>query len=222
MEAFVQGNMSIARRTEEDRHELSVIPGNYYNSIKSDFSNIFDITEQNRKRFAKKIQPALEASFQRASREFQAEYDKSGREQNTLMALGPILDGYLKSFYYGLAAPASKTIVKTTVRGATYTVFLPVTATSIVAGRTIQSVGLTVYYTGKAGLKLVSPTVEGGLLSGLSLLSLGSVPVTYAAGGTIGAINQVAFSTGLVRCRCCRRGRKYGGPFRRICRLSGV
>jgi hypothetical protein len=41
----------------------------------------------------------------------------------------------------------------------------------------------------------VSPTIEGGLLSGLSLLSVSTVPVTYAAGGTLGAVNQVAFST---------------------------
>jgi hypothetical protein len=56
-------------------------------------------------------------------------------------------------------------------------------------------VGLTVYYIGKTGVKIVSPTVEGGLLSGLSLLSLSAVPVTYAAGGALGAVNQVAFTT---------------------------
>ena len=54
--------------------------------------------------------------------------------------------------------------------------------------------GLTVYYVGKTGIKIVSPTVEGGLLSGMSLLSAGAVPVTYVTGGTVGAINQVAFT----------------------------
>jgi hypothetical protein len=194
MDAFVRGNMTIAARTAEERAELASLPGNYYRSLKDDFSNMFELTEEVRKRFSRKIDPAWESAFQKAAREFQAEYERSGEEPNSLMALGPILSGYLKSLYHGIAAPASKTIVKTTVAGTTYAVFLPLAGTTIVAGRTVQSVGLTVYYAGKTGIKVVSPTVEGGLLSGLSLLSLSSVPVTYTLGGTLGAVNQVAYS----------------------------
>jgi hypothetical protein len=195
MGSFVQGNLSIVKRTEDDRRELANLPGNYFRTLKSDFSNIFELADSARKRFAGKIDPEWEKAFRKASREFQGEYEKSGTKQNSLMALGPILSGYLKSFYHGLAAPASKTIVKTGVVGTSYVVFLPVTTTAVVAGRTVQSVGLTIYYVGKTGVNIVSSTVEGGLLSGLSLLSLASVPVTYAAGGTWGAMNQVAFST---------------------------
>jgi hypothetical protein len=192
---FVRGNMSIAARTEEERRELAGLPGNYFHSLKNDFSNIYELSESARQRFAGKIDPAWDTAFQKASREFQAEYERSGTKPNSLLALGPVLSGYLKAFYHGFAAPASKTIVKTAVTGAATAVFLPVSATAVVAGRTVQSVGLTVYYTAKTGVKIVSPTVEGGLLGGLSLLSLGSVPITYAAGGTVGAVNQVAFST---------------------------
>ncbi len=194
MDAFVTGNLSIAKRTEAERGELANLPGNYYKSLKHDFSNIYDLTETARNRFSKKIDPQWDTAFQTASREFQAEYEESGKKQNSLVALGPVLYGYLKSFYYGLAAPTSKTIVKYTVAGTTYAVFLPVAATSV-TGRTVQSVGLTVYYTGKTGIRIISPTIEGGLLSGMSLLSLGAIPVTYAAGGTMGAVNQVAFTT---------------------------
>jgi hypothetical protein len=193
--AFVQGNLSIVSRTEEERQELIGLPGNYYRTLKGDFSNIMELTAEARERFSGRIDANWEQAFQKAGSEFRAEYERSGRKHNSLTALGPILYGYLKSFYYGLAAPASKTIVKTTATGASYAVFLPISATTIVAGRTVQSVGLTVYYVGKAGVKIVSPTVESGLLSGMSLLSLSAVPVTYAAGGTLGAVNQVAFST---------------------------
>jgi len=195
MDSFVRGNLSIAKRTEAERQELANMPGNYFNTLSNDFSNVFELTAQARQKFSGKIEPAWEASFQKAGREFQREYEKSGSEQNTLTALGPILFGYLKALYHGVAAPTSKTIVKTTVAGTTYAVFLPITTTSIVAGRTVQSVGLTVYYVGKTGVKIISPTIEGGLLSGLSLLSVSAVPVTYAAGGSIGAVNQVAFTT---------------------------
>jgi len=195
MDSFVRGNLTIAKRTEADRQELANMPGNYFNNLKSDFSNVFELAGEARKKYSGRIEPAWETAFQKAGHEFQREYEKSGSEQNSLMALGPILFGYLKSFYHGIAAPTSKTIVKTTVAGTTYAVFLPITATSIVAGRTVQSVGLTVYYAGKTGVKLISPTIEAGLLSGMSLLSVSAVPITYAAGGSIGAINQVAFTT---------------------------
>jgi len=195
MGSLVQGNLSLAKRTEVERQELANLPGNYFKTLNSDFSNIFELAGEARQKFAGKIEPQWESAFQKASREFQAEYEKSGKEQNSLMALGPILYGYLKSFYYGIAAPTSKTIVKTTAVGTTYAIFLPITTTSVVVGRTVQSVGLTVYYVGKTGVKIVSPTIEGGLLTGLSLLSAGSVPVTYVAGGAIGAVNQVAFTT---------------------------
>jgi hypothetical protein len=195
MASFVRGNMTIAERTAEDRREMMGLPGNYFSSLKHDFSNVYDLTQESRQHFVRRIDPEWESAFQKAAGEFRSEYERSGEEPNSLMALGPLLAGYLKSFYHGLVAPASKSIVKTTVAGTTYAVFLPLAATTIVAGRTVQSVGLTVYYTARTGVKIVSPTVEGGLLSGLSLLSLGTVPVTYAAGGTVGAVNQVAFTT---------------------------
>ncbi len=192
---FVRGNLTIAPRTAHERKELAGLPGAYYHGLKTDFSNVFALTEKAQKKIAAKIDPAWEPAFRKAAREFQAEYERSGNEPNSLMALGPILAGYLKALYHGLVAPASKTIVRTTVEGTTYAVFLPIAATTIVAGRTVQSVGLTVYYVGKTGVKIISPTIEGGMLAGLSLLSLSTVPVTYTVGGTWGALNQVAYTT---------------------------
>lgn len=197
-EVFINGNLSIAKRTAEDRQELAALPGNYYKDLKHDFSNIWELTRSANEKFAGKIEVGWDKAFEKAAYEFQKEYDRSGESPNTLVALGPILSGYLKSLYHGIMKPSAKTIVKagaTTVTYAgSYGVFLPVASTSVVAGRTVQSVGLTLYYTGKAGVKIVSPTIEGGLLAGMSVLSLSAVPVTYAAGGTLAAVNQVAFT----------------------------
>ncbi|MHB8845296.1 MAG: hypothetical protein ACYC7L_11195 [Nitrospirota bacterium] len=196
-ESFIQGNLSLGRRTAEDRKELAALLGKYYSNLKDDFSNIWELTSTANDTFAGKIETGWDKAFDRAASEFRKEYDRSGESRNTLTALGPILYGYLKSIYHGIVAPSSKTIVKTGASAVTYAgaygVFLPVAGTSVVAGRTIQSVGLTLYYTGKTGVKIVSPTVEGGLLAGMSVLSLSTVPVTYAVGGTLGAVNQVAF-----------------------------
>lgn len=194
MDSFIKGNLSLGKRTEQERQELVALPGNYFSKLKSDFSNIWGLTNAANEKFANKIEPGWDEAFAAASRQFQEEYERSGEAQNSLMALGPILSGYLKAFYYGLAAPAAKSIVKGGAKGSTGAVFLPVAGATMVAGRTVESVGLTFYYTGKTAIKIVSPTVEGGLLSGLSLLSLGAVPATYVTGGTLGAINQVAFT----------------------------
>jgi hypothetical protein len=197
-EFFIQGNLSIAKRTAEDRKELAALPGNYYKDLKHDFSNIWELTSSANEKFAGKIEVGWDKAFEKAAYEFQKEYNRSGESPNTLVALGPILSGYLKSLYHGIMKPSAKTIVKTGASTVTYAgsygVFLPVASTSVVAGRTVQSVGLTLYYTGKAGVEIVSPTVEGGLLAGMAVLSLPMVPVTYAAGGTLAAVNQVAFT----------------------------
>ena len=194
----MQGNLSLGKRTAEDRKELAALPGNYFTGLKEDFSNIWELTSTANDKFAVKIEAGWDKAFDKATSEFKKEYDRSGESQNTLTALGPILYGYLKSIYHGIVAPSSKTIVKTSTTVVTsagaYGVFLPVAGTSVVAGRTVQSVGLTLYYTGKTGVKIVSPTIESGLLAGMSVLSLSAVPVTYAAGGALGAVNQVAFT----------------------------
>ena len=92
-------------------------------------------------------------------------------------------------------APTSRTIVKKSVVGTSRAMFLPAAATAV-TGRTVESTGLTVYYVGKTGINIVTPTIEGGLYAGMSILSLGSVPLTYVTGTTIGAVNQVAFTAG--------------------------
>jgi hypothetical protein len=198
-EKFIHGNLSLGKRTQQDREDLLALPGHEFDSLKQDFSNIWDITNTLRENFSGRIQVSWDSAFQQASQDFRKEYERSGEQPNTLMALGPILQGYLKAIYHGGLAPAAKTIVRTTAKGAgtaTGTVFLPVAATSIVAGRTVQAAGLTLFYTGKTGIKLISPTVESGLLTSLAILSLGAVPVTAVSGTLLGAVNQVAFTAG--------------------------
>ena len=197
-ESFITGNLSLVKRTAEDRKELAALPGNYYKDLQHDFSNIWELTNKANDNFAGQIEIGWDKAFDRAASEFKKEYDRSGESQNTLTALGPILYGYLKSFYYGIVEPSSKTIVKGSVSAVTYAgsygVFLPAAGTVVVAGRTVQATGLTLYYTGKTAVKIVSPTIEGGLFAGMAILTLPVVPVTYAVGGTVGAVNQVAFT----------------------------
>jgi hypothetical protein len=193
MKSFVRGNLSIARRTQKDREELERLPGGWFRGIKEDFSDIYERAESARESFGGKIEPQWAKSFEAAAAGFRSEYEESGKKKNSLLALGPIMRGYLKALYRGLAAPSAKTLARTAAAGG-QGVFLPAAAAVIVTGRTVRSAGLTLYYAGRTGVALISPTLEGGVLAALALASSAAVPVTYAAGGTLGAVNQVAFT----------------------------
>jgi hypothetical protein len=192
--SLIKGNLTLLKRTKADRKNFMAVPGGYFKNLSEDFKNLFFLTKIIHDEISKKISLSWKKSFEEASTEFKKEYEKSGKKANSLMAMGNILSGYLKAFYYGLVKPSAKSIVKVTALGTNYGIFLPTAAVAVVSGRTIQATGVTLYYVSKMGIKLVSPTIESGFLSGLGLLSLATIPPTYAVGGTYGVINQVAYS----------------------------
>ncbi len=194
-ERFAKGNMTLAERTEHDRAALAEVPGKWYDQLKSDWSNLAELTERARGTMSTGVEGRWSEALAEAKADFNRAYERSGARGNSLTALGDIFAGYVSALYSGVAKPGARSAVQggeATVKLATKAVFLPVSAAFIVTGRTVQSVGMSVYYTTAMGVKLVSPTVEGGLLAGMSMLAYGAVPVTYAVGGSVGAVNQVA------------------------------
>lgn len=193
-EAFVQGHIHLARRTARDLHDLKSLPGNYFGDLRDDFSNIFELSSNANQAVSNKIALSWDRSFDEAATAFRDEYDQSGKRGNSLTALGDILTGYLKAFYSGVARPSAKALVEGSAKGSNSLVFLPGAMVTMVAGRTIEATGLTLYYSARTGYHVISPTLETGLLSSLSLLSMASVPVTAAGGAGLCALNQVAFT----------------------------
>ncbi len=195
---FVLGNLTLLERTAEDRMALQAIPGDYFSTLKDDFSNLFLLNKQMVDTISPEIEVNWTDSFQQAQNAFNDAYQASGNESNSLMGLRNIIGGYGKALYYGLFKPSSDSVIK----GATVTaglagqaLFLPTASLFIVSGRTVQSIGLSLYYTSKNGYKVVSPSIESGLLAGVSLLAVGTVPLTYATGASVGVLNQVAIMT---------------------------
>lgn len=192
---FVKGNMTLSERTEEDRKALVSLPGDWFTSIKSDFRNINELARSATEAMSPRIEGRWGEAFDEARESFNESYEKSGNRGNSLSGLGDILAGYGKAVYSGVIKPTTRSTIQgvtVTVKGVSKVIFLPVAAAFVVSGRTIQSTGLGLYYTTSLGVKLISPTVEGGLLTGLSMLSYGAIPVTAVAGGAVGAVNQVA------------------------------
>ncbi len=196
LDTFVKGNLSIVSRTEEDRQALAEIPGKWFENLREDFSNLYILSRKIKKAISKSIELNWNASFEKAAEEFRQEYEKSGTRRNSAQALGDILLGYLKAFYHGLAHPGARTIVKASAKGAKYIIFLPAASVLIVAGRTVQSTGLALFYTTKLGIHVISPNLETGMLVAFGLLGYGSVPVIYGTGTTLGAFSLAAFTAG--------------------------
>jgi hypothetical protein len=192
---FVRGNLTLAERTESDRAALRSLPGGYFDRLGSDWSNLSETTDDAKKRMSSGIEAGWSDAFAEARADFGRAYERSGTRGNSLTGLGDILVGYVSAAYSGVAKPAGRAAVQggeATAKVGTEFVFLPVTYAFIVTGRTVTSAGMSLYYTTATGVKLVSPTVEGGLLAGMSMLAYGAVPATYAAGGSLGAVNQIA------------------------------
>ena len=194
---FIKGNLYLGQRTEATRTHLMNQPVNYFKNLREDFSNIYSITENIQADSSSSIGNTWDTAFAEAKQGFNEEYEESGQSSNTIGGLANIFQGYAKGIYRGFIKPGASTTAKaadTGVRGVAQVVFLP-TATAIsVTGRTVQAVGTTVFYTGKFGVEIISPTVEAGLLSGMAILSLGTAPLTYVTGTGIGVVNQVAFT----------------------------
>ncbi|PJA24283.1 MAG: hypothetical protein COX57_09430 [Alphaproteobacteria bacterium CG_4_10_14_0_2_um_filter_63_37] len=195
--SLIKGNLSLGIRSQADREALMAIPGGYFSELKEDFGNIYDLTAWMNTDFATPIAKAWDTAFERAATSFDAAYRRSGQAGNSLAGLGDLLVGYFDALYEGAVQPSAKTLVTTVKKGvgtAAQAVFLPTATAVAITGRTVEAVGMSVYYTGKLGVEIVAPTVEAGLLGGLSLLSFGTLPVTYTAGYSAGALNQVAFT----------------------------
>jgi len=194
-ERFVKGNLTLAERTASEREALRSLPGGYFNRLGSDWNNLGELSDHAKKTMATGVEAKWSDAFAEARTEFNRAYERSGTRGSSLAGLGDIFVGYVSAAYSGVAKPAGRAAVQggeATVKVGADVVFLPVTYAFIVTGRTVASVGMSLYYPTAMGVKLVAPTVEGGLLAGVSMLAYGTVPVTYAAGGTVGAINQIA------------------------------
>lgn len=194
MSRFIKGNISLGERTQEDREALLNMPGNFFKDLKGDFSNIWDVTSSITLLGGSKLSTLWEESFVDAKKSFIDSYDDSGESANSFTALFHIMYGYLKALFHGVAKPTTVTTAKTLYHGGKNLgklLYLPVGGTISVVGRSVESLGLTLYHTTAVGVKIVAPTVEAGFLSALSFLSLSSTAVTYVAGGSLGLINQV-------------------------------
>lgn len=62
-EQFVRGYLTLAKRTEEDRRALAALPGQWFNHLHRDFSNVWEQTQWLHKEFGGKIEVSWDAAY---------------------------------------------------------------------------------------------------------------------------------------------------------------
>ncbi|MGM0595622.1 MAG: hypothetical protein ACQES9_01150 [Myxococcota bacterium] len=194
LQRFVKGNLALAENTKAERDKLKNLPHKYYQDLEQDFSNIYGLNQTIKQKLSKKLGVSWRNSFKKAVSAWQEEYEKSGQQENSLEGLVKIIYGYGKALFYGIIKPFSKTAVKTAGKTIQYGLFLPVASATLVLKSTIVTTGLALYYTARSGIKIIAPTVEAGLLTGLSMLAYAQIPIIYTGAAAAGFINQVAMT----------------------------
>lgn len=193
---FVRGHLTLRERTADERDALAAVPGRYFAKLKDDASNLGELSEAARRHFGGRIEVGWGPAFARAGEDFRRQYEKSGEAANSLQGLGPLLHGYLKALYQGLVKPGGRALAKGSTALVSDGIFRPSALATVVAGRTVEAVGLTLWHAGKTGVEIIAPTVEAGLLGGLSFAAAASAPLALSGGATLGALNQIALTAG--------------------------
>lgn len=193
-QTFSQGYLYLAERTEDSRNGFKNVPKVFFDGVTEDFSELASGIKEFNNQGSLNIKKNWERAFDQAHTEFNDAYEASGEASNSLSGLWTLLGGYIGALWEGLIKPTGKTawqVSAFTVVVAGEAIFLPIASTYILTKNTLLSTGSALYYAGKTGIEVISPTVEGGFLASLALVSAGTVPVTYVAGTTVGVINQV-------------------------------
>lgn len=195
-EKFVLGYLTYFERTEEDLKELKNIPGGYYKDLKNDFSNIYKISSEVRENNSDKLSKAWKGALESGLTAYNEAYQKSGERDNSILAVFDILGGYTVSVSEFFLKPVGISLLNTGEILLWDGVILPVSTSSLFAGRTLASTGMTLFYTSKVGIKTISPTIEAGFLSSVAMLSASATVPTVIGGEGLSAFNQVTVVAG--------------------------
>ncbi|MCZ8157527.1 MAG: hypothetical protein O9264_15500 [Leptospira sp.] len=194
---FIYGYISLGDRLEEDTNQL-IKAYNSINDARSNFSGrvngfFVDTMWKNKN----KLSNAWQNSFRKSVKKFISEYEESGQRDNTIVAMWDIFQGYTIAFKEILLSPLFDT---TTAVGETLVVggvYAPVAHVTTFSGQALVTTGMVVYYPTKVGYRILSPSLEAGLLGTMGIATMSTVAPTAVTGTGVAAFNQVTtMSTG--------------------------
>ncbi len=188
------GYIKYSKTNEEDLKALKEINLQFFGRINSNFKEMEEALEPVMGHLLVKSETSWKKHFKEASYSFNEQYEKSGRQKNSLLGLWDILVGYASWTYNAIVKPSSKATYNSIKSAPFYTVDA-ILKTFIASFNVVHSLGTNVYYSTKLGYKLLSPSLEAGYLSGLALMNVFNGAVTSNALRTAGIINKVAIKS---------------------------
>ncbi|WP_408095977.1 hypothetical protein ACJVC5_13120 [Peredibacter sp. HCB2-198] len=187
------GYLQYSTSNREDLENLVKVNREFFPNIKQEFKTMdeaalpvlgyfFEYQEVNWKKYFKEGQYA-----------FEEQYQKSGTRSNSLAGLWDVLVGYGK-FLYSSVIKTSAHGTSNLVKNSGYYTTSAVLRSYIVAHSTVYSLGANFYYSSKLGYRLISPSVEAGLLSSMALINAAAAPTASLTLKSAGLINKVAIN----------------------------
>lgn len=195
--AVTLGYLEYGKRNSQDWEQLKKINSDFVKRTLDvgDDREIKTIMDSFYDEAAKKSNEGLwTKSISQAQTEFSESYVESGQKNNSLTALSSIIIGYVKAIYYGFVSPSGQTVGQGLRKTGSSLTGLVLKATKI-TGDIVVTTGLNIFYASKMGYRLISPTIEGGYLASLALISSANAPIIYGVGNGLGTLNQVAVTT---------------------------
>jgi len=197
-EKVLLGTIHLNQLTRNDRERIAAKILGLPSDIKDDMNNVKRWLTFLREDKGHEVSKVWDEAIQKASDEWQKEYEKSGQKENTLAALPHVIWGNLKAIWYGVFKPSAHTVGDTMESGGkkiSNALLLPVASLVMIGGRTVYNLGGALFYTGGMGTRIVANTLQAGFLSAMGTLSLASTAPTFLSGQSIAYINQVALTT---------------------------
>jgi DNA-binding ferritin-like protein (Dps family) len=189
--SFINGYVYLGERDAEDRKQLYGAWKDV-NQTRSEFTgNLNDLFIDTIWKNQNKLTNVWRTSFNKSVKGFVDEYEESGNRDNALVAMWDIFQGYTVAVKEILVSPIYNT---TTAVGETLVVngvFVPVSHAATFSGQALITSGMVVYYPTKLGYRVISPTLEAGLLGTVGIATLSATAPTIVGGTGVSAFNQV-------------------------------
>ncbi len=197
-EAFshiIIGYVTLKETTARDFQDFKELNLGVADRMKADFKEVHELIGNTEELAVETTTQYWDKSFSRARQEFKKEYEESGQESNSVQGLYHIFIGYFKGLYHGMLKPSGHSAVEGLKTAGGYAVF-GLGAGVAFSGRIVLTLGTNLFYLGRTGYHLISPTLEGGLLASLALASSVAAGASYVGSKSLRVINSVAVESG--------------------------
>ncbi|HNF14800.1 MAG TPA: hypothetical protein PK453_14120 [Leptospiraceae bacterium] len=188
------GYASLGTVMKDDMKKTYSDMAEYNGHLGQNYASLSEMFEDTRKQSGDRIANAWKGAFSRGAKEWKDNLAESGEQPNSALALWNVFKGYTLALKEVALSPVADTAVGAGQFLAGGTAASTGTAATGI-GQIIVTTGLTLVHAGKAGYRVLSPSMESGFLGTLGVASaVATVPTAIGAEATYGFNQTLAFA----------------------------